>query len=210
MPDNISFYFSLDLPKDALSMGVYIFQMVTLTPTADDYADKMSIGCVTQVGNAGATKTYQWEGDAEMDYYTNGAVKFDDINSDQKIDNAEITKNENESFYALEESPLSFKNMIQNCEALLPIEKQSSSSEIFTSYNALLQARIYASKDDAEPVNLSESEFEITLEAPVYEAEEWDENDETWYEDIENEFFIQHEEYAEYTKPDSTGTDRDF
>jgi hypothetical protein len=48
------------------------------------------------------------------------------------------------------------------------------------------------------------------LEAPVYEAEEWDENDETWYEDIENEFFIQHEEYAEYTKPDSTGTDRDF
>jgi hypothetical protein len=190
MPDNIAFFFSLDLPKDELSMGVYIFQMVTLTPTADDTADKMSIGCVTQVGNAGATKTYQWEGDAEMDYYTNGAVKFDDINSDQKIDNAEITKNENESFYALEESPLSFKNMIQNCEALLPIEKQSSSSEIFTSYNALLQARIYTSKDDTDPVNLSETEFEITLDAPVYEAEEWDENDETWYEDIENEFFI--------------------
>lgn len=85
---------------------------------------------------------------------------------------------------------MTFKNKVQKCQALLAIEKQTSSSEIFTSYNALLQARIYTSKDDTSPTNLSEVEFEITLDAPVYEAEEWDEYDETWYDDIENEFFI--------------------
>lgn len=71
-------------------------------------------------------------------------------------------------------------NSIQNCQAKLPIEKQTEDSSIFTTYTALLQARIYTSEDDTDPVNLSESTFEIELTAPVYEAEEFDPYDETW------------------------------
>ena len=43
---------------------------------------------------------------------------------------------------------------------------------------------------------MGETEFDITLTAPVWEAAEWDEYDEDWYEEIENEFFVQHEETA--------------
>lgn len=41
---------------------------------------------------------------------------------------------------------------------------------------------------------MNESTFDVELKAPTYEAAEWDEYDEDWYEDIENEMFIMWEE----------------
>ena len=58
-------------------------------------------------------------------------------------------------------------------------------------------------------MNLSETSFQITLDPPVYEAEAWDVYDEDWYEDIENEFFIMHEEQATQTVTLADGTTRD-
>jgi hypothetical protein len=130
-----------------------------------------------------------------MDFATNGAVKFDEINTGEKQTQSDVYAISDPDFYALGDSTLSGLNKVQKCQAKLPIEKQGGDSDIFTTYTAYLQARIYASKDDTAPLNLSETTFEITLEAPVYEAEEFDPYDESWVDEYENEFFIQHEEY---------------
>jgi len=98
---------------------------------------------------------------------------------------------------------------VQNCEAILPVDKQGSDSSIFTTYTATLTAKIYSSKDDTEPINLSETTFDFTLTAPVYETEDWDANDETWMDDVENEWFELHGELSESTMTDSDGTETD-
>jgi len=98
---------------------------------------------------------------------------------------------------------------VQNCEAILPVDKQGSDSSIFTTYTATLTAKIYSSKDDTEPINLSETTFDFTLTAPVYETEDWDANDETWMDDVENEWFELHGELSESTMTDSDGMETD-
>jgi len=184
----------MDLPEANLPDGAIIMQIVSLTPKSDPNADAITIGCSVQVGNPDATKVYEWNGTGSMDYATTGTSKFDAINEDEKVEDSEVTKIDDDDFYALKDSTLGFENKVQNCQAILPVEKQGGDSEIFTEYTAKLSAKIYADKDDIEPINVTETTFEITLEAPVYEAEEWDINDETWMEEIENEFNILHEE----------------
>lgn len=141
-----------------------------------------------------------------MSFAATGAVAFEDIASDAKVAGSEVKPREDAAFYELGNSTLSFENKVQSCQAKIPIEKQGADSSIFTTYTALLQARIYTSRTDASPTNLSETTFEITLDAPVYEAAEWDQYDEDWYEDIENEFFIMHEEETNADVALSDGT----
>ena len=152
-------------------------QMVSLTPLSDPNADAITIGCSVQVGNPDATKVYEWNGQGAMDYATTGTSKYDAINDADKVADSEVTKVDDDDFYALKDSTLGFENKVQNCQAILPVEKQGADSEIFTVYTATLSAKIYADKDDVDPINVTETSFEITLEAPVYEAQEWDMND---------------------------------
>jgi hypothetical protein len=206
MDDEISFQFVADLPTDKMQDGVYIVQLVTLSPTADANAESLTIGCIVQVGNPEAVKAYEWMGTTDMSFASNGNVIIKEINTGELVADSEVKPNDDADFYALGESDLSWANSVQNCQAALPIEKQGTDSSIFTTYTALLQARIYASKDDTSPINLSETTFEITLEAPVYEDEEWDQYDEDWYEDVENEFFIINEEEFTFTYNLEDGT----
>ena len=136
-------------------------------------------------------KAVEWQGTADMSFAATGTgTLLAEINASEKMNNSEVYPIEDVDFYALQDSSLSDLNKVQNCQAKLPIEKQLEDSSIFTTYTATLQARIYASKDDLEPLGLSETTFEFTLQAPEYEAEEFDPYDETWVDEFENEFFI--------------------
>ena len=177
--DEISFMFEVDLPTAQVPDGTWIVQMVTLSPT-DNSSDKKTIGCLVQVGNQYSTTAVEWEGSADMDFDATGTVKFSEINTGERQTESGVFTIDDPNFYALQTSPLSLMNSIQNCQAKLPIAKQLEDSSIFTTYTALLQARIYTSKDDTNPANLSEVTFEIELTPPVYEAEEFDPYDETW------------------------------
>jgi hypothetical protein len=171
--------FEVDLPTAQVPDGTWIVQMVTLSPT-DNSSDKKTIGCLVQVGNQYSTTAVEWEGSADMDFDATGTVKFSEINTGERQTESGVFTIDDPNFYALQTSPLSLMNSIQNCQAKLPIAKQLEDSSIFTTYTALLQARIYTSKDDTNPANLSEVTFEIELTPPVYEAEEFDPYDETW------------------------------
>jgi hypothetical protein len=85
----------------------------------------------------------EWEGTADMDYATTGSMKFEEINTAERIDESDVYAIEDADFYALGTSDLSLLNKVQNCQAKLPVEKQGADSDIFTTYTAYLQARIY-------------------------------------------------------------------
>lgn len=188
--------FEADLPADKIEDATYIYQMVSLTPTDAPTGPALTIGCVVQVGNPEAVKAFEWEGSSDMSFAGTGAVAMADVATSDLVADSEIAPRDWEDFdfWALRDSELSFRNKVQNCQAELPVEKQGADSGIFTSYTAKLQARLYTSRTDTAPTSLGETEFEITLVAPVQEAEEWDPYDEDWFEDIENIFNIQHEE----------------
>ena len=146
----------------------------------------------------------EWQGSTDMSCSSTCSSKFSEINEGEMQTDSGVYAIVDPEFYALGESELTLKNKVQNCQAKLPIAKQAAGSEIFTTYDATLQARIYTSKDDTNPTQLSETQFEITLAAPEYVAAEFDPYDETWQDDIENEFFIMHEEYLSgYTLVDN-------
>lgn len=158
MDDEITFYFEADLPMDKLTDGAWVAQIVTLTPT-NDPSTNISIGCFVQVGNPYGYFAQEWVGSADMDFGTNGSVSMSEINSAELVADSEVWAIDEPDFYELKESDSSFKNKLQACEAKIPVEKQGADSAIFTTYNAKLQLRIYASKDDTSPLNLSETDF---------------------------------------------------
>ena len=67
------------------------------------------------------------------------------------------------------DSELDWRNKVQACAAVLPISKQDAeTNDIFQTYTAKLQLRIYQGGDDTAPVNLNESEFDVELKRPDY------------------------------------------
>ena len=210
LDDDVVFVFDVDLPATNLEDGTIIMQIVTLTNNDDPTGDKISVGCAVTVGIPDA-EVFEWYGTGDMSNSATGTgTKYDEINDADKDDDTEMKKIEGDwDFYALQDSDLGFQNKVQNCEAILPVDKQGSDSSIFTTYTATLTAKIYSSKDDTEPINLSETTFDFTLTAPVYETEDWDANDETWMDDVENEWFELHGELAESTMTDSDGQETD-
>ena len=140
-----------------------------------------------------------------MSFSATGSVKIDEINTSELDTNSNIKTTD---LPPLEDSSTDFRNKIQACEAKLPISKaDAAANDIFTTYTAKLQLRIYTSKDDTAPTNLIEHEFEVELTAPAYATEEWDEYDDTWYENVENEFFILQEDQKNTTITLADGTD---
>jgi len=75
-----------------------------------------------------------------------------------------------------------------------------------------LQLRIYANKDDTSPLNLNENDFTVELKQPTYENVEFDEYDidMEWADEVENEFFIMHEENQSGTLDLADGTPTDI
>lgn len=135
---------------------------------------------------------------------TGTGTKYNEINDDEKDVWTDMKTIEDDwDFYALKDSDYGFQNKVQNCEAILPVDKQGDDRLIFTTYTATLTAKIYTSKDDTEPLNLSETTFDFTLTAPVYETYDWDSYDETWMDDIENERFEEHAEMSLSSMTDS-------
>ena len=168
LDDEISFMFEADLPYDKLVDGAWIAQFVSLTPTAG--GDSITVGCFVQVGNPYGMKSAFWQGSGDMSFSATGTSKLSEINASEMVSDSGIFVLDDPDFYALADSESSFKNKIQSCQAKLPIEKQGADSSIFTTYNAKLQLRIYANKDDTAPLNLNESEFEVELKQPTYET----------------------------------------
>lgn len=136
MPDSVSFMFEADLPKDKIKDATYIVQLVTLTPASDPSAPALSIGCVVQVGNPEGVKAFMWEGTTDMSFASTGSVAFKDIAASDLVTDSGIEVREDYDFYELKNSTLSFRNKVQNCQAMIPVDKQGADSAIFTTYDA--------------------------------------------------------------------------
>ena len=207
-PDDLSFYFNVDLPKDILQDGTIIYQWAQITPTADSSADKVSIACKVQVGNPRGTEVAEFSGTTSMETSTQTGKKYSEVNTGDLVSGSSIKKNDDDDFYALGDSDFGFKNKVQSCLAQLEIEKMVDNSSLFQEYDVKLGARVYADKDDTNPISLTESSTTMTIQAPTYEAKEFD-PDEDFPEDLEYEYFelADREKEATVTLPNGDTTD---
>lgn len=55
-PNEVSFYFNLDAPREALSKKAIIYQWAQLSDKNDANADKIGIVCKVQIGNPAGTE----------------------------------------------------------------------------------------------------------------------------------------------------------
>lgn len=189
-PDYLSLYFSIDLPADFLKDGDIIYQWATVIPDGATYGTDgvLSFSCQTTVGDAAAVKVREFAGTTKMDFATQGTNAVNEQNTGEVDENSSIMKREDEAFYALSDSELSFKNKVQQCLAMFPINKEDDNSSLWTTYEVRLGARRYTGKADTSPINLNESTIdEMVLEEPVYEST-WDEFEELDYNEVEVEW----------------------
>jgi hypothetical protein len=66
-----------------------------------------------------------------METATQTGKKYTEVNTGEKVAASSIKKNDDEDFYALQDSDFGFKNKVQSCLAQLEIEKMVDNSSLF-------------------------------------------------------------------------------
>ena len=121
----------------------------------------------------------------------------------------QLKKKSDQEFYGLNDSEANgWKNKVQRCLAMMPIPKFNRDSNIFTTYEVLLGARIYQDRSDSNPKNLSERTIEVTVDPPTYEERKFDETQTKVPDGIEKDLKNLKDEKKESYKIDSNNRDR--
>lgn len=174
------------MPSHYLKDGVYIFQYAQATDTADTTLDKISIACVVQVGNPEGTVVRSYRGSNVMSPDTMSSLPMEEINYDDWEQQSDIEAPRDASSYELADSDLDvIANRIQKCSASLKIDNTNRDTSLYGTFDVTIGARVYASRDDTEPVDLGTTDFVLTIDEPVIDYEDWEPSE--GFGDIERE-----------------------
>ena len=173
--DNImGFYLTLDVPSDLVPEGTVIVQQVTYRKEYN-YGDWHTVACKTVVGDVTQSEVLNYKGETAPDGYDeNGSkVTYDMASYDDAVYSSEdgseyFMPREDENAYSTEEYGEYSGNKLQNCLAQLPFPKVGVDEEFFGTYDVEFTARIYASADDTDFVQIEITTTTQDFQPPVY------------------------------------------
>ena len=124
-PNEVSFLFEVDLPREALKKGAIIYQFAQLTDKNGNAGDnKIGIACKVQIGNPAGTEVAAFEGTDSMKIADNSGKTYKQVTGGSKA-GLNIRKIDDDFFYGLSDSE-NWKNKIQNCLASLEVPKEDT------------------------------------------------------------------------------------
>lgn len=166
----------MDLPEDFIKQGQIITQYAQLT---NSNSETLVMECTIQVGNPYFTRVNEYYGTADP---TETGVTFETQTFGTKNEYSSISTVDDPEFYELQDSSLDSFNKVVNCLADFSIEKDDTT--IWDTYTVVMGARVFADREDTAPINLDTITFDITLEQPVIETIDFDDEDYNWDEEL--------------------------
>jgi hypothetical protein len=86
-----------------------------------------------------------------MDQNTQIGRTIDEINQEDMVADSTVTTIDDEDFYALQESSITWENASQLCLAQVKISKDNTDASLYSTFDVELGARIFTDLDDNEP-----------------------------------------------------------
>jgi hypothetical protein len=86
-----------------------------------------------------------------MDQNTQIDRTIDEVNYEDLLAASSVTTIDDEDFYALHESDITWENAKQLCLAQVKISKDNTDTSLYSTFDVELGARIYADLDDYNP-----------------------------------------------------------